>query len=528
MYIAPNGTIKILHDVPLDNTYQHTLYFASAAAQQSWFNNRVKYTLQNQYYTRLNRGIIRVAVLADNIYDCNYVMYQNTGFGNKWFYAFITSVEYINNEVAEIRFEIDVIQTWLFEFHLQPCFIERMHTATDNIGENIAPEGLELGEYLFPDGITKDDITDDLIIIAAVTDTQSATDGSTYYGGVFSGSTLYAFNPTDEIGINTFLSSYNTRPDAITSMYVAPKNFIVGTVPQGGKKLSSFSDVMAYNFEILSSEALTANKTINGYTPHNKKLYTYPYNFFRVFTPTGNKMTMRYEFCDNLTPSLVFGCTVLLPVQLIARPMNYKGFGTDPGDIQVVLDNYPMCSWAVDTYTAWAAQNSIPIGLDAMTSIVDLGVGVAMGGIGIPGALTSVLDTTKNILKEQYAASIAPDMLKGTSCCGNVSVAMREHSFYYGRMCITSEYAKMIDNYFDMFGYAIKEIKQPVFKNRTYWTYVKTVGCVLDGSVPADDGNKICKIHDSGVCWWDAVNCASNNVNIGNYLVAANNRPLTP
>ena len=110
-YIAPNGTIHLLHNVPLDTTYQHTLRFSSAANQYSYFSNasRVKRTFTNQYYTRLNRGIIRVNELADNIYDCNYLMYQNTSFSNKWFYAFIKSVEYVNNAVSQIEFEIDVM-----------------------------------------------------------------------------------------------------------------------------------------------------------------------------------------------------------------------------------------------------------------------------------------------------------------------------------------------------------------------------------------------------------------------------------
>ena len=33
--------------------------------------------------------------------------------------AFIKSVEYINNGVSEIEFEIDVMQTWHFNYNLQ-------------------------------------------------------------------------------------------------------------------------------------------------------------------------------------------------------------------------------------------------------------------------------------------------------------------------------------------------------------------------------------------------------------------------
>ena len=33
MVIEPNTTIRVLHDVPLDNTYNDTIYFSSLSAQ---------------------------------------------------------------------------------------------------------------------------------------------------------------------------------------------------------------------------------------------------------------------------------------------------------------------------------------------------------------------------------------------------------------------------------------------------------------------------------------------------------------
>lgn len=55
---------------------------------------------------------MRVEKKAEDLYDCNYLAFQNTSFGSKWFYAFITSVEYVNNITSEITFEIDVLQTY--------------------------------------------------------------------------------------------------------------------------------------------------------------------------------------------------------------------------------------------------------------------------------------------------------------------------------------------------------------------------------------------------------------------------------
>lgn len=76
------------------------------------FPGLAKHSLTAQTYQRVNKGTMRVGLSADSCYDCNYLMFQNSGFGSKWFYAFITSVEYVNNAVTEITFEIDVMQTW--------------------------------------------------------------------------------------------------------------------------------------------------------------------------------------------------------------------------------------------------------------------------------------------------------------------------------------------------------------------------------------------------------------------------------
>ena len=38
MYIEPNSNIKIYHNVPLDDTYKHTLYFSSLASQNAYFH----------------------------------------------------------------------------------------------------------------------------------------------------------------------------------------------------------------------------------------------------------------------------------------------------------------------------------------------------------------------------------------------------------------------------------------------------------------------------------------------------------
>ena len=152
-YVVPNTTIKICRYVPLDPGQEITLLFPDVATQTAYFTTKTKYTLTAYSYQR-ESGIMRVAKKKEDLLDCNYLAYQNTSYGSKWFYAFINSIEYVNNETSEIRFTIDPMQTWHFDYTLEQCYVEREHSATDNPGDNTIPENLELGEYI-TDSATK-------------------------------------------------------------------------------------------------------------------------------------------------------------------------------------------------------------------------------------------------------------------------------------------------------------------------------------------------------------------------------------
>ena len=52
-------------------------------------------------------------------------MYQNENFSNKWFYAFITNMTYVNNGMTLIEIATDVFQTWQFDLQYKQSFIER-------------------------------------------------------------------------------------------------------------------------------------------------------------------------------------------------------------------------------------------------------------------------------------------------------------------------------------------------------------------------------------------------------------------
>ena len=146
-YIAPNTDIVLCKNVPLDASYDHTLTFANANAQWSYFYSKAYKILSVNSYQRVMRNKLRVQCTIDEAVQCNYLYFNNSNFEQKFFYAFITGWEYVNNVTTEITYEIDVFQTFWFDVDIKPSFVEREHSNTDLVGENLVPENLELGDY---------------------------------------------------------------------------------------------------------------------------------------------------------------------------------------------------------------------------------------------------------------------------------------------------------------------------------------------------------------------------------------------
>lgn len=512
MYIQPTTNIKVLRNVPLDTTYEHTIYFSNNLSQQEYFSSLIKYNLTNYTYQRVKRGVARVGIKADDLYDCNYMMFQNTAYGNKWFYAFITSVEFVNNECSEITFELDVMQTWWFSYNINYCFVEREHTETDVIGEHIEPETIATGEYVFNNYQSIINMND-MCVCLAIVDTDGESSG-TLYDGIYGSAELWVYRSTDVSGINEKINEYVKKPDSIIAMYMLPTLFI-GSIPDT-HKLSYGSGAIKNNITLAG---ISANDTLNGYKPKNKKLYTYPYNFYHVDNASGGELSLRYEFFSNLTPVVEISGTVTQPVIAVLRPCGYKGVAgyselggyTTLNTESLQLNSYPMCSWNVDAYQAWIAQNSVPIALNTISSVGQMGLAGVFSTNPTASLATSAIGQVSNIAGQFYQASIAADISKGNLNNGGANVANNKQQFYGGRCSVSAQYARMIDDYFTMFGYSVRRIKRPNRNSRPHWNYVKTIGCTLSGSIPADDMKKICSIYNNGITFW------KNGAEIGHY-----------
>lgn len=508
MYVEPNSTIKILRGFPLINNYVHTLWFDNATAQTNYMNSFTRYTFNNQTYQRVERSKIRLQINAESIYDCNYLMFQNTSFGSKWFYAFISNVEYINNIVSEVTFEIDVMQTWFFNYSLAQCFVEREHAMTDAIGDNLVPEDVELGDYVTDDFSGTDQLGPRSIVIAATFDAEYKDVQGTFYSGMFSGCMFHTFENSSSgaTAAIEFLEGAATagKADGIVSVFLMPTAMVT---PPGRAPA---------NYVITKSKNISS---IGGYVPKNKKLFTYPYNFLYVTNLQGNSAAFRYEFFSGNTSCQFNLAGDFAPnPSVILTPRYYKGI--DPNfDEKLSISGWPQLSYNVDTFKQWVAQNASSLAVNGISTA--LSYGAAGGAVGGPvgagaGAAAGLISSVAGTLSQIYQASIRPNQAHGGGGSQTLA-AMALLDFGFMHKHITPQFARIIDEYFTMYGYATHRVKRPNRNGRKRWNYVKTIGCSIigtnGGSVPADDMNRICEIYDRGITFW------KNGADIGNYAL---------
>lgn len=145
MFIAPDTDLYLISNVPLDPTYVNTVVWQSAQDQETWFIDHASHEFHNLSYQRHNSPSVRLELPVEAAMMCNYMLFKNTAFGDKAFYAFITDVSYVSNSVCEIQFELDVMQTYQFDWNLEQCWVEREHAASDGYGEHTLPEPVDFG-----------------------------------------------------------------------------------------------------------------------------------------------------------------------------------------------------------------------------------------------------------------------------------------------------------------------------------------------------------------------------------------------
>ena len=561
--VDPQGVIKLCK-TPLEEDQQNQINFSSAEAQLTYFASTVQKTLENYTYVKED-GIICVEVPYDEAITYNYLYYRNTGFSNKYWFCFITKVEYVNENTSNLYIKTDVWQTFHLSLNYTQCFVEREHVADDTRGLHTIPEGLECGEPIVNGDVT--DFTtfaygDDYVYVIGVTALPNNTTVSSAYtpsakfngidGGIYLIGTKMGSSTTVKHIINAYDQAGNGS--AVQYVYIAPKSIFGtgvhdGSNPDDGWKWHSVNwtvtttgggtitvnNVLYFMTSSLATiphegrATLMAQKTftslgnLRGYVPKNNKMLCYPYNYLNITNNAGSIVTYRWEDFTNNTATfdelgvVTPGCSIRL------EPRNYKGItgATETAlDYGLASNKYPICSFQSDVYTNWLTQNSLnlqwvgeQVGIDLPNvslgttekSIISAiqGMSVDVQSYTIPSTLFTTAENIYDSLQQKYKMSLTPPQAKGNNNVSDVTFSAHRADFTAVPMSIKYEYAKICDDYMSMYGYRVSTLKVPAINSRLNWNYVKTIGCNFTGNgVPQDAIAEIRGLFDRGITIW--------------------------
>ena len=537
MNIAPDSIIYFLQNIKLDDGYINTLNWTSLEDQERYFKSNAYFTEDALSYVRYADGVIRVKGNIRVFYKCNYMMFKNTSFENKWFYAFIKKIDYVNNSTVEITYDIDVFQTWFAVPRFNDVFVEREHVADDTVGKHTIDEGIptgypiSFGQQMFTVGGSKN--IDDLCVVLETT-FQLIGDGSisaslSWLGGVLRGTYISVFKKTEINSFTKVMGWINNRGlgDGIVAIYLFPEVLLGLTEVTTGLTYTDGTVIEIPFFRITElkkyvTAAVSFSQKIEGYTPKNNKLLCYPYCFAYASNGSGKNMTLKYEFDttgDNIFAVKYFaqpGANGTLMAQLSLEGQNASFFETPIG-------GFPQVAYSYDKYSDYLALNQnklefqkTQMTVNAITGAISSGVTgatagfVAGGGVGaVAGAALGVgksvwqsVQGFSQISAEKADIDAQPNGLVGSAQTPDTLVLQERFGLMFHQICIRPEYAKIIDDFFSRYGYKVSALKTPSITTRKNWNYIQTVGATIPTEMPAEVESKICSILDRGITFW--------------------------
>lgn len=522
--IAPNTNIRLLK-TPMELNDANTLSFDSETDKYNYFNSLPKLTLDGATYQR-KEGVLRYPTNSSDTFEdllqYNYCMYQNASYDTKWFYAYIDDIKYINDGMTELKLRTDTFMTWQNDIVYKQSFIERQHVNNDTIGLHTIPENLETGEYI-EKPLTASEMIDWRGLIGTCrvvlglskepNEYALPQDYTSVFGNVYSALKYIAcYTPQDAINYIKDIQS-QVSEDPIVLAYMVPDKLLNNTsysTPTG--KNYTIGYVNSYNgYKYMDTLYLNKPTSLNGYVPKNNKVYCYPNTYLMLSNNVGENNIYRYELFSTSNCGFEIDGVLSVGCSIKAWPRSYN-YTETPAFSEIHFNQstnaskIPTCSWKNDAFTNWLTANSVDLGVGVVGGVgsVLLGSALALTGAGTPagvgmigGGLASIFNSVKNT----YKASLVPDSAKGGSNQGDIVFASGE-ILRPSQFTIRYEYAKMQDDFFTMYGYKVNSLEVINIHKRTYFDYIKTIGCNIIGNIPQKDLEEIRNLFDNGLTIW--------------------------
>lgn len=519
-YIQPNSRIEFFDDIGISQDYNDTLYFPTVTAKDTYFSNIDRLAhVDRCYYARDNRGYVRVELPMNTLIHSQYMRFKNTSYENKWWYAFVTNVIYINDNTTEVQFELDPIMTWMGEFTISPCFVERQHSEVDYIGSNVVPESINISEPVIRTRTVSSVCGNyGIVIFMSHKNCQWIDQGENWalyrpqmVGGVYNGVDMIYCGSPAVVEYTIGVITTENWIDDIIGIKMLPMNFkplsssVGSIITQTISRTKPYSDISGYS------------------NVRNKKLFTYPYNYVSISNSEGQSNIYKYELFgqvppnQNNYPNYNFSAKGAwnMDMEVILAPDNYNGnLGSPTYEDQLAMHDFPSCAWNVDTYKAMMAQKESSLPTRLLASSMSTYAASQLRPITTRHAMsiqaTNAASDISDLLANAILPPNMPTIVRGSQG-SNMLIGVGQKDFIVTEYNINAYDAKIVDDYFTMFGYADRTVHVPNMNARQRFTYVKTIGCKINCRCPASDADFIENLFNRGIRFW------KNHTQIGNY-----------
>ena len=488
-----NTEIKLYKGIPWGSDYKEIRLFNSEAERATFLEGRRVATWQNCSIIKQGETIRLTGQINDYL-TCNYLSFVNNGAGQlanaRTFYAFILGVNYVNINTFEVEYQIDWIQSYLFDFEIGECMVEREHVNNDSVGENTLEEGIDIGEYCVRG---QDEISFTPVVLAYYLAQENDVQNVNNVASCLHLGT-YALTDSGLEQLKNLIALYNETPERLVMLQMGVTDMV------GGDHFFHKTETV-----IRDSAFSFGGKS---YTPVNKKLLCYPYMLLSLDNFNGQVEQYRWEMFDNPSSATfaIEGSASPKPC-MECFPVNYKGATASPSSPNTVeqegvfYENFPQVPYATDAFRAWVSQYGTTTAISVGASVATSVIGMATGA-GMVHGLTNLIQTGASAYQQYKDHKIHSQQMHGDIGASGLQYARDSVGFRVTQFAIRPEYAQRIDNFFTRYGYRVDASKKPNIRGRAYLNYVKCSMAQVDGDIPIDTKQALENALTSGTTFW--------------------------
>lgn len=507
--MAKTSRIILASNMKPDRDYINVLSLTDAQMLAAVTSNQTA-AANNYSFIREERNAVKVNIAYSTCLTSNYMAFQNPDYSNKWFFAWIDSVEYVGENTVRIKFTVDIWTTWHNSMNWLPVFVEREHVNSDNWKEHLEPEQLSFTDLIcnwtktvyfsnFTVGVFW--IPNDYSVPTTPYDINHkyATPCSVYQ------------YPLGLSGLHDLYSDLSNNGPLANCQIVA-----ISIIPSAFIPEDETSKLIIFNNTVNYAVDTAAAGNLDGYVPVNKKCFMYPFNYIEVDNGNISKIYPYEKFNGNIIQGNFSVEGGLLPNGAVTLyPVNYDGKSDYNVAESLSLGNFPMIAFPIDTYAAWLAQKSTTnITQGLFNTLSGAAAGFGAGGMvgAVAGAAGGVLSSVTNYHTQSEATKKSPNEIKGTNSV-DIDLVLEKIGYAISQKCLRASDAERLDKFFSQFGYNVSTVKIPNYTGRSYWNYVKINGSAGYGALPESAREEINRILNQGTTLWHS------HSYMGNYFI---------